>query len=97
MDEHTLILQKLLEKYIADEITKKEINTLLINEMDIELILDSNNSLMSDLYFSLLHYSIGEEGFTMSEAHYFLECLSGIRKHSYEDKFNNCYNKTTNI
>ena len=86
MDKHYLIFRQMLEGYINNKTSKEEINAILINEVDVELVLNTEDTLLNDMYFSLLHYSIGEEEFTVKEAYYFLECLSGIRKHSFEDK-----------
>ena len=92
MNECYSIFRKILERYKTNEISKKEINTILTNEVDIEYVHNSNDTLASDLYYSLLHYSFGEDDFTIPEALYFLECLNGLRKHSFEDKFTICYN-----
>ena len=90
---HYPVFREILERYRANEISQKEMNNILTNRIDVESILNSNDLLAGDLYYSLLHFSSGEDDFTIPEALYFLECLNGLRKHSFEDKFAVCYNQ----
>ena len=48
MNECYSIFRKILERYKTNEISKKEINTILTNEVDIEYVHNSNNTLESD-------------------------------------------------
>ena len=42
--------------------------------------------LVTDSYFSLLHYATGEEMLTDAEWKYFLDCLNGNRFSSLDEK-----------
>ena len=45
-----------------------------------------DDMLLSDSYFSLLHYATGEEMLTDAEWKYFLDCLNGNRFYSLDEK-----------
>ena len=49
-------------------------------------IYSSNDMLVTDSYFSLLHYATGEEMVTDAEWKYFLDCLNGNRVYSLDEK-----------
>jgi hypothetical protein len=80
--EFTILLSEIKNK----EVLKEMINEYLVNLIDCEYIYESDDSLLSDVYFTLKHYAIGEEGITSEEIEYFLECLNGKKIHSFEDK-----------
>jgi hypothetical protein len=42
--------------------------------------------LVTDSYFSLLHFATGEEMVTDAEWKYFLDCLNGNRVYNLEEK-----------
>lgn len=46
----------------------------------------SDDMLVTNSYFSLLHYVSGEEMVTDDEWKYFLECLNGDRNYGLDDK-----------
>ena len=46
----------------------------------------SDDMLVTDSYFSLLHYAIGEEIVTDAEWKYFLDCLNGNRVYNLDEK-----------
>jgi hypothetical protein len=46
----------------------------------------SDDMLVTDSYFSLLHYSTGEEQITGAEWNYFLDCLNGDRDYSLDER-----------
>ena len=49
-------------------------------------IYESDDMLVTDAYFSLLHYATGEETVTDAEWKYFLGCLNGDRDYSLDEK-----------
>ena len=49
-------------------------------------IYESDDMLVTDSYFSLLHYATGEEMLTDAEWKYFLDCLNGNRFYSLDEK-----------
>lgn len=49
-------------------------------------IYSSHDMLVTDSYFSLLHYATGEEMVTDAEWKYFLDCLNGNRVYSLDEK-----------
>ena len=49
-------------------------------------IYESNDMLVTDSYFSLLHFATGEELVTDAEWKYFLQCLNGERNYSLDEK-----------
>ncbi len=46
----------------------------------------SDDMLITDSYFSLLHYASGEEIVTDTEWKYLLDCLNGDRGYSLDEK-----------
>jgi hypothetical protein len=46
----------------------------------------SDDMLVTDSYFSLLHFVTGEEMVTDAEWKYFLDCLNGNRVYNLEEK-----------
>ena len=46
----------------------------------------SDDVLVTDSYFSLLHYATGEEMVTDAEWKYFLDCLNGNRVYNLDEK-----------
>ena len=74
------------------DITMEEIEKTL-NSFDPTHIYSSDDLLLSDAYFSLKHFIAKEEPLTYDEIDYFLECLTGKRSHSFENKMD--YLKTT--
>ena len=46
----------------------------------------SDDMLVTDSYFSLLHFATGEEMVTDAEWKYFLDCLNGNRVYNLEEK-----------
>ena len=46
----------------------------------------SDDMLVTDSYFSLLHYATGEEMVTGAEWKYFLDCLNGDKEYSLDEK-----------
>lgn len=47
----------------------------------------SDDMLVTDSYFSLLHFATGEEMVTDAEWKYLLDCLNGNRIYSLDEKF----------
>ena len=63
-------------------------NNININDLNVDptIIYGSDDMLVTDSYFSLLHYATGEEMVTDAEWKYFLDCLNGNRVDSRDEK-----------
>jgi len=60
--------------------------SMLIANVNPSEICASNDMLVTDSYFSLLHFAAGEELVTDAEWKYFLQCLNGDRNYSLDEK-----------
>lgn len=80
----------IIEKILSQEKSKEEILEYIIANFNCEAIYNSDDVLITDVYFSLKHYAGGEEEISKREWLYFLECLKGKRKYSLEDKLMEC-------
>ena len=69
------IIRSVLEQGLGGQ-SLMEVLTANINPTEIYA---SDDMLVTDSYFSLLHYAIGEEIVTDAEWKYFLDCLNGNR------------------
>lgn len=58
----------------------------LIANINPDEIYESDDMLVTDSYFFLLHYATGEEMTSDAEWKYFLECLNGDRNYSLDEK-----------
>ncbi len=77
----------IIEKVLSQKNQKEEILEYIISNFNCEAIYNSDDALITDVYFSLKHYAGGEEEISKREWLYFLECLKGKRKYSLEDKY----------
>ena len=78
----------LLNKVKNNKISKIELNNCLMKYFDCEYIYNSNDTLLSDIFFTLKHFALGEDDITNDEIKYFNMCLLGIEAHSFEKKIN---------
>lgn len=81
-------LEFLIKKIIDEEIEKDILLKQLMEKFDCAKIYESDDTLVSDSYFSIKHYATGEETFNNVEWVYLLECLQGKRNYSIEEKMN---------
>ena len=58
----------------------------LISTFDCEKIYNSEDMLLTDVFFTLKHYASGEEEVDRTEWIYFLECLNQKRVYKMEEK-----------
>ena len=79
-------LERIIQKVLEGVIGKEQLMEFLMDTFDCEKICDSNDLLVSDAYFCLMHYASGEENIVAEEWKYFLECFQGIRKYNMNEK-----------
>ncbi|KJS13669.1 MAG: hypothetical protein VR67_03505 [Peptococcaceae bacterium BRH_c8a] len=81
------VLSNIIEKFLSKQIDVDEVQSCLVEEVDPDEIYEiEDNMLVTDCYFALKH--LKETGYETSNAEirYFLECLSGAREYSLEEK-----------
>ena len=83
----------LLMSFCTRRPSREEVQAVLSEAFDPDLVLQSGDQLLGDLYFSLLHAATREEDLTPREAAYFLACLQGRREHTWVDKWRFCYGR----
>ena len=76
------IIRSVLEQGLGGQ-SLMEVLTANINPTEIYA---SDDMLVTDSYFSLLHYATGEEMLTDAEWKYFLDCLNGNRVYNLDEK-----------
>ena len=76
----------IIEKIIYGNLEKKLLQDYLMDMFDCEKIYDSDDELVSDVFFTLKHYASGEEDISKNEWVYFLDCLLGKCQYSIEEK-----------
>lgn len=86
MNKYYDVFIELLERVKFQEISNDELEECLITRVDCEYIYDSEDTLLSDIFFTLKHLAAEEEDITNEEINYFLECLQGLRRHSFDEK-----------
>ncbi len=77
---------KIIEKIINGNIEKNLLGEYLMDKFDCEKIYDSDDEMVTDIFFTLKHYMSGEEDISKNEWMYFLDCLLGKCKYSIEEK-----------
>ena len=78
--------EKIIRKIVEKKIEKKLLLEDLIFSFDCNKIYDSDDEMVTDIYFTLMHYASGEENIRKEEWQYFLDCLSGKCKYNIEEK-----------
>ena len=77
---------KIINKILSENINKKNLTEYLIDSFDCEKIYESDDALLTDVFFSLKHYASGEEEIGKDEWLFFIECLLGEREYSIDEK-----------
>ncbi len=77
---------KIIEKIINGNIEKNLLAEYMMDKFDCEKIYDSDDEMVTDIFFTLKHYVSGEEDISKNEWMYFLDCLLGKCKYSIEEK-----------
>ncbi len=77
---------QIIEKILKGNFEKKLLAEYLIDMFDCEKIYDSDDKLVTDVYFTLKHYASGEEDVGKKEWLFFLDCLLGKCEYSIEEK-----------
>lgn len=80
------LFKEMVEKILAKKTTKEELMKYLLDNIDCEKIYDSDDLLISDVYFSLKHYASGEEEIDDKEWIYLLKCLNKEEDYSMQKK-----------
>ncbi len=86
-------LSILIEKILYGKIEKESIEEYLIDSFDYEAIYNSDDILLTDTFFTLIHYASGEERINNTEWVYLNDCLLGKRKYSIDEKINTLLRK----
>ncbi len=81
-EELKQIISSVLEQGLSGQ-SLMEALTANVNPTEIYAL---DDMLVSDSYFSLLHYATGEEMLTDAEWKYFLDCLNGNSFYSLDEK-----------
>lgn len=77
---------QIIEKILKEDFEKNLLVEYLINIIDCEKIYDTDDEMVTDIFFTLKHYASGEEEVGKNEWKYFLDCLCGKCKYSVEEK-----------
>ena len=78
--------KKIIESIIQKDLDREVLIDILLTTFDCEKIYESDDKLITDIYFSLKHFACGEEIIGDKEWLYFLDCLNGKRKYKFEEK-----------
>ncbi len=79
-------LKQIIGLVMNQGLSGQALMNMLIEKIDPTEVYASDDMLVTDSYFSLLHYAFGEEMITDDEWKYFLECLDGDVIYSLDDK-----------
>ena len=77
-------LKQIIKLIIQKGLSGQSLMKALTANIDPMEIYASDDMLVTDSYFSLLHYATGEEMVTDAEWKYFLDCLNGNRTYWVE-------------
>lgn len=80
------VMKHLLNLIAKKEITSEEVDDILLNNVDCVDIYSSDDTLLTDLYFTIKHFALGEEEITEEEIVYFKQCIDGNIIHSFKGK-----------
>lgn len=78
--------KKIIESIIQKDLDREVLIDILLTTFDCEKIYESDDKLITDIYFSLKHFASGEEIIGDKEWLYFLDCLNEKRKYKFEEK-----------
>ncbi len=79
-------LKQIIGSVMEQGLSGPALRVSLTANIDPSEIYASDDMLVTDSYFSLLHYATGEEMVTDAEWKYFLACLNGDRDYSLDEK-----------
>ena len=79
-------LKQIIRSVLQQGLSGQQLMKALIANVNPAEIYASNDMLVTDSYFSLLHFATGEEMVTDTEWKYFLDCLNGNRVYNLEEK-----------
>ena len=79
-------LKQIIGSVLQQGLSGQSLMEVLTANVDPTIIYGSDDMLVTDSYFSLLHFATGEETVTDAEWKYFLECLNGDRDYSLDEK-----------
>ena len=79
-------LKQIIRSVLQQGLSGQSLMEVLTANVDPTIIYGSDDMLVTDSYFSLLHYATGEEMLTDAEWKYFLDCLNGNRVYNLDEK-----------
>ena len=79
-------LKQIIRSVLQQGLSGQSLTEALTANVKPTEIYASDDMLVTDSYFSLLHYATGEEMVTDAEWKYFLDCLNGNRFYNLEEK-----------
>ena len=79
-------LKQIIRLVLQQGLSGQSLTEVLTANVNPTEIYASGDMLVTDSYFSLLHYATGEEMVTDAEWEYFLDCLNGNRTYNLEEK-----------
>ena len=80
------VLKQIIESVMEQGLSGPVLMAALTANINSSEIYESDDMLVTDSYFSLLHYATGEEMVSDAEWEYFLACLNGDRDYSLDEK-----------
>ena len=79
-------LKQIIKSVLQQGLSGQSLMEALTANVNPTEIYASDDMLVMDSYFSLLHFATGEEMVTDAEWKYFLDCLNGNRVYNLEEK-----------
>lgn len=79
-------LKQIIRSVLQQGLNGQSLMEVLTAKVNPTEIYTSDDMLVTDSYFSLLHYATGEEMVTDVEWKYFLDCLNGNRVFNLDEK-----------
>ena len=79
-------LKQIIRSVLQQGLSGQQLMEALIANVNPTEIYASDDMLVTDSYFSLLHFATGEEMVTDTEWKYLLDCLNGNRIYSLDEK-----------
>jgi len=79
---------RILRAVTENGLRGSELSEAVVRSIDPEQVYASEDRLITDLYFTLMHYAGGEEDVSGEEWTFFLQCLAGLRRYSAANKRN---------
>ena len=77
---------QIIEKILTEKISKKNLEEYLIYSFDSDKIYESDDVLLTDVFFTLKHYASGEEIISKNEWIFLKKCLLGECEYSIDEK-----------